>query len=82
MANFIDSVKLDELLPGVIVVQDMNGAQIRYLLKDGILYPGRPWRATAPDGHRVTLVLQFPDGTPEVIKIDDCPDGDKDKSGG
>lgn len=67
-----ESVKLDELFPDVIVVRDISGAETRYRLRDGLLYPGRVWRSMAADGHGVTFFIPFPDGPPEVIAVDGC----------
>lgn len=72
---FIDRVFKEDGFAGVIVVQDMNGAQIRYLMKDGVLYPGRVWRSSFSDREaggpcNVTFFIPFPDGTPEVLKVE------------
>jgi hypothetical protein len=66
----IDSIRLDEKLPGIVVVQDVNGAQIRYRMgDDGVLRPGRVWMSVAPDGHTVTFFIPFPDGPAEVLAV-------------
>lgn len=67
-------VEMDPLFPGlgIIVVTDAAGAQFRYRMKDGILYPGRVWTSTItkPEAYKVLFFIPFPDGVPEVLKVE------------
>ena len=69
--NFIERVELDPHLEGlgVIVVTDANGAETRYLSKAGVLHPGRVWRSSTIS-YSVTFFIPFPDGAPEVLKVE------------
>jgi hypothetical protein len=69
--NSIESVQLDPHYPGLILVIRADGSQIRYRDHDGTLYPGRPWISSAPDGHRVIFFIPFPDGTPEILSVEE-----------
>jgi hypothetical protein len=64
------SAKPDEHHPQVLVVTAMDGAEIRYLMKNGLLHPGRVWTSLGPGNERVVLFLPLPDGPPEVLAIE------------
>ena len=66
----IESIRLDEKHPDIVVVTDHNLAQMRYHMSaDGVLRPGRVWISHAPDGHGVSFFIPFPDGPPEVLAV-------------
>lgn len=58
-------------LPEVIVTEDANGARLSYHNRNGVLYPGRVWQSITPNGqYRVTFFLPFPDGDPDVLRVE------------
>ena len=67
----IDSIRVHEKVPGVLVVRRLDGSEISYLHAEGNLYPGRVWWGISPDKHRVTFFLPFPDGTPQVLAVEE-----------
>ena len=66
----VHSVKQHEKFSQVIVVQDINGFEVSYLMTSGTLIPGRIWLSTGPGGERVSLFLTMPDGTPTVLMVE------------
>ncbi len=68
--SFIEKIEVDPAYPdlGIIVATDLNGYQMRYLYKQGILHPVRIWLACTPT-HRVTFAIPIPDGMPEVLSV-------------
>ena len=70
----LESAAIDTEFPNVLVVTAIDGTQMRYLMRDGLLYPGRIWRSMSPDGHQVSFFLPIPDGQPEVIQVKGCQD--------
>jgi hypothetical protein len=66
----IEKVELDPDYPdlGIVRVTDVNAYQTRYLIKDGVMYPGRIWMSITT-GYRVIFFIPFPDGKPEVLSV-------------
>jgi hypothetical protein len=70
------SIEKEPNLDNVIMVTDLNGLQIRYLMSDdGVLRPGRIWSSITPykpgeKSYSVTFFMYFPDGQPIVLKVE------------